>query len=174
MVLPSAILSHHENVRETHVAAQSRKKTGGNISAALNSGSYSSPEATAFVRSMMRRRTLASFTAMKALTSSRPSEVAKKSVIALELRSTFIGPPPGPRPRRCSFVEELDRDLKNAGDLVKTARAHPVHAFLVFLNLLEGDAASLPELLLAHADEHALHAHSRANVTVNVLRLFRR
>ena len=26
MVLPSAILSHHENVRETHVAAQSREK----------------------------------------------------------------------------------------------------------------------------------------------------
>ena len=139
---------------------------------ALSSDSYSSPAATAFVRSMMRRRTLASFTAMKALTSSRPSEVAKKSVIALELRSTYRAT--GVRSRRCSFVEELDRDLKEAGDLVKTARAHPVHALLVFLNLLEGDAASLPELLLAHADEHALHADSRANVTVNVLRLFGR
>ncbi|HET8862603.1 MAG TPA: hypothetical protein VFM94_05070, partial [Solirubrobacterales bacterium] len=68
------------------------EKNRGNISAALNSGSYSSPDATAFVISMMRRRILASFTAMKALTSSRPSEVAKKSVIVLELRSIFIGP----------------------------------------------------------------------------------
>ena len=141
---------------------------------ALSSGSYSSLEATAFAISMMRRRTLASFTAMKALTSSRPSEVAKKSVIALELRSTFIGPP-GSGPKGAPLVEELDRDLKKAGDLVQTARAHPVHALLVFLNLLEGDAASLPELLLAHAQgEHALHANSRANVAVNLLRLFRR
>ena len=60
---------------------------------ALSSGSYSSPDATAFVILYNAAVTLASFTAMKALTSSRPSEVAKKSVIALELRSTFTGPP---------------------------------------------------------------------------------
>ena len=115
----------------------------------------------------MRRRTLASFTAMKALTSSRPSEVAK-SLSSPWNSDRHLSDHRGVRPRRCSFVEELDRDLKNAGDLVKTARAHPVHAFLVFLNLLEGDAASLPSFFLAHADEHALHANSRANVTVNV------
>ena len=39
-----------------------------------------SPAATAFAKSMMRRRTFGSLIAVNALTSSRPSEVARKSV----------------------------------------------------------------------------------------------
>ena len=63
---------------------------------ALSSDSYSSPAATAFVRSTMRRRTFASFTAINALTSSSPSEVPKKSVIDLEVVSASGLPESGP------------------------------------------------------------------------------
>jgi hypothetical protein len=55
-----------------------------------------SPAPTALVRSIMRRRTFASFTAMNALTSSSPSEVPKKSVIDLELVPASGLPESGP------------------------------------------------------------------------------
>src|SRR5215204_6256967 len=95
---------------------------------ALSSGSYSSPDATAFVISMMRRRTLASFTAMKALTSSRPSEVAKKSVIALELRSTLGPPGSGPEGEKNSTgPEECGRSSEGGSRRSGSTGARNLH-----------------------------------------------
>ena len=44
--------------------------------------------------------------------------------------------------------EERDRHLERFGDLLKSASADSIHAFLVFLNLLEGDSNSVRQLSL--------------------------
>src|SRR5262249_30790963 len=46
-------------------------------------------------------------------------------------------------------------------------------ALLVFLDLLEGQTERLAELLLAHAQHDAAHAHPAANIFVNRVGCFR-
>jgi hypothetical protein len=50
---------------------------------------------------------------------------------------------------------------------VQPARADPVGAFLVLLNLLEGDAEQLAQALLAHADQGSPHADALSDVLVD-------
>ena len=53
------------------------------------------------------------------------------------------------------IVEEVaDWNLQNAGDLRQAARSDPVGAFLVFLNLLKGDADRIAQFGLGNAFRH--------------------
>jgi hypothetical protein len=53
---------------------------------------------------------------------------------------------------------------------MQAACADPVGALLVFLDLLEGQAERLAELLLAHADQHAAHAHPATHMPIDGVR----
>jgi hypothetical protein len=52
-------------------------------------------------------------------------------------------------------------------DLLQAARPHAVGAFLVFLNLLEGQAERLPKLFLAHSEHLPAHPDPAAHVFVD-------
>src|SRR5581483_1766029 len=55
------------------------------------------------------------------------------------------------RAARCVLKEERYRDLEDARNVLQAARANPVRALFVFLNLLESDTKILAKLFLAHA-----------------------
>ena len=69
-----------------------------------------------------------------------------------------------------AFEEECDRDLQDVGDLLQPARADAIGALLVFLHLLKCKPERIAELLLAHAEHHAAHAHAAADVLVDRVR----
>jgi cellobiose-specific phosphotransferase system component IIA len=71
---------------------------------------------------------------------------------------------------RRALEKERDRHLQDLRDLLKAARADTVSALLVFLNLLERQAESVAELLLAHPQHHAAHAHAAADMLVDRVR----
>src|SRR6516225_6036557 len=72
-----------------------------------------------------------------------------------------------------AFKEKSDRDLENVRNLLKTTRADPVGALLVFLNLLESQTERVAELLLAHSQHHPAHANPASDMLVGwVGRLF--
>jgi hypothetical protein len=71
---------------------------------------------------------------------------------------------------RRALEEERHRYLQNVGDLLQPARPDAVRAFLVFLDLLEGKTECVAQLLLAHCEHHAAHAHPAANVSVDGVR----
>src|SRR3954451_20812410 len=80
------------------------------------------------------------------------------------------------RPRhaaRTALEQEGHRHLENFGNLLDAARADPVCALLVFLNLLESQAQSFTELFLAHAQHDAAHPHATADIFVNRVGRFR-
>src|SRR5450759_5436114 len=89
-------------------------------------------------------------------------------------RSSF-GEAPGVRGAAGASLEQKRyRHLKYFGDLLDAACTDPVGALLVFLNLLEGEAQCFAELLLAHAQHDAAHAHTTADIFVNRVGLFDR
>src|SRR5262249_17856100 len=71
---------------------------------------------------------------------------------------------------RRALEEELFWHLKDMGHLLQPARPHAVDALLVFLHLLEGEAESGSQLLLAHCKHKAAHAHPAADVLVDGIR----
>src|SRR6266566_8706028 len=74
----------------------------------------------------------------------------------------------GPRvAARSALEQKRDRDLEDFRDLLDAAGADPIGTFLVFLNLLEGETQGLAELLLAHSQHDAAHAHATADIFVN-------
>src|ERR1700676_2354200 len=54
--------------------------------------------------------------------------------------------------------------------MVKGARTDPVGASLVFLDLLEGEAEFLGQLLLAHAQLAAAQPHARTDIDIDWMR----
>src|SRR3989338_1016667 len=79
------------------------------------------------------------------------------------------------RGRRSPFetLEEIfNGDAKNRAYLVEAARADTVRTLLVFLNLLERQPEGLAQLLLTHADKHALHADPAAHMHIDGIRRF--
>ena len=73
---------------------------------------------------------------------------------------------------RRPFEKERRRHVERARDLLQPASANPVRAFLVFLHLLECEPQRFAELLLAHAQNDAPHAHAAADVTINRIGTF--
>src|SRR5690606_4849579 len=71
-----------------------------------------------------------------------------------------------------SLEEEADRDAERLGDVPEPRGADPVHAGLVFLDLLELDADDIAELLLGHSDHPPPVPDPLANMHVN--RVFHR
>ena len=61
---------------------------------------------------------------------------------------------------------------RTRGDVLQAARADPVGALLVFLDLLERDAEMLAELLLAHPQHHATQTNPTADMDVDRIWLF--
>ncbi|MNE76578.1 hypothetical protein D3C80_1728210 [compost metagenome] len=68
--------------------------------------------------------------------------------------------------RRGILEEKRGADTKRVGDALQSARADAVHAFLVFLYLLKGDAESIGEGGLAHAQDLAAATDQRTDVYV--------
>jgi hypothetical protein len=66
--------------------------------------------------------------------------------------------------------EEIYGDAEHTRDLLQPTRPDPICALLVFLDLLKGQAERLTELLLAHLHHHATHAHTTADVAIDLVR----
>jgi hypothetical protein len=74
---------------------------------------------------------------------------------------------------RQTFEEISNVGLEKLRDLLQPARADPIRALLVFLNLLEGQSEGLAELFLAETEKHAAQPNATANMPVDVIgRLF--
>ena len=120
-------------------------------------------------RSTMARRALASEMRTNALLSSSPSRLRRNSTI--ELSAGFSANPAGSScaasRRRRVLVEELHRHAEHLRQIEQPAGADAVDALLVLLDLLEGQAELLAELLLAHAEQHAAEAHPAADMHVD-------
>src|SRR6516225_6895093 len=69
-----------------------------------------------------------------------------------------------------ALEEESYRHLQDVGDLLQPARSDAIDAGLVFLHLLVGDAERISQLLLAHCQHLAAHAHPSADVLVGRVR----
>ena len=66
-----------------------------------------------------------------------------------------------------------DRDLKDMGDLLQPARADPIGALFVFLDLLKCQPERVAKLFLAHSQHHAAHTNATSDMLVGrVRRLF--
>ena len=63
--------------------------------------------------------------------------------------------------------EEADRHVQDAGEVEQPARADPVHAALILLDLLEGQAQGFAKLFLAHAKKRATQPHPRADMDID-------
>jgi hypothetical protein len=63
--------------------------------------------------------------------------------------------------------EELDRHVEDLGELIEPARADPVRAALVFLDLLEGQPQGLGQLLLAHPEHGPPQADAGAHMRID-------
>ncbi len=63
--------------------------------------------------------------------------------------------------------EPRDGHLKRRGDIEETARGDPVHAFLVFLHVLKGDAKNVSQLFLAHAEFKAPRANALTQPSIH-------
>ena len=118
----------------------------------------------------MARRALASEMRTNALLSSRPSRLRRNST--MEFSAGFSAKPVGHElaaARRSGrlLVEELHRHAQHLRQIEQPAGADAVDAFLVLLDLLEGQAELLAELLLAHAEQHAAKAHPAADMHVD-------
>src|ERR1041385_7285470 len=71
---------------------------------------------------------------------------------------------------RRALKEKRDRHLQDERDLLQPARANPVGALFVFLDLLEREAERVAELLLTHAPHHAAHADAAPDMLVDRVR----
>src|SRR5580704_713592 len=72
----------------------------------------------------------------------------------------------------CALKEECYRNLKDMRNLLQPAGADAVGAFFVLLYLLEGQAESIPKLLLTHSDHHPPHANAAPHVLIDGVRSF--
>src|SRR6266404_5553074 len=82
-------------------------------------------------------------------------------------RQSFAGAVSARDAAGSSLEQERYRHLEYFGDLLDAACSDPVGAFLVLLNLLEGETQSFAKLLLAHAEHDPAHAHTTADIFVN-------
>jgi hypothetical protein len=57
--------------------------------------------------------------------------------------------------------------LQNAGDLLQAAGADAIHTFLVFLDLLKGQAETVGEVGLAEFEHEPSQPHAAADLLVN-------
>src|ERR1700675_3639368 len=64
-----------------------------------------------------------------------------------------------------------DRDIEYPGDLREPPGADPVHAFLIFLYLLERDAEPAGEVALRHAHDQSMSADRLSDLDVRGIRL---
>src|SRR5436305_4810698 len=99
--------------------------------------------------------------------SQRQSFRGREKVRDVCRRRAFAKPIDARDAARTALEQKRDRDLEDLGDLLDAAGADPVGAFLVFLNLLEGETQGFAELFLAHAEHDAAHAHATADIFVN-------
>src|SRR6516165_2724145 len=67
---------------------------------------------------------------------------------------------------RCTLKEKGHRNLQDMGNLLQAAGADAVRALLVFLYLLESDSERIAQLVLAHGEHLAAHAHTVADMAV--------
>ena len=121
-------------------------------------------------RSTMARRALASEMRTNALLSSSPSRLRRNST--MELSAGFSREPVpacrcGSSAERRLLVEKLHRHAEHLRQIEQPAGADAVDALLVLLDLLEGEAELLAELLLAHAEQHAAEADPAADVHID-------
>jgi len=65
-----------------------------------------------------------------------------------------------------AFIKEIHGNIENARHLEQAAGADAIDAFLVFLDLLEGQAQEIAQPLLAHADQHAPDTHTVADLHI--------
>jgi len=70
------------------------------------------------------------------------------------------------------FKKEADRDSENGGDGLQAARANPIRPFLVFLDLLKGNAKIFTELFLTHSQHISPKPYSAPNMDVSRIWLF--
>jgi hypothetical protein len=70
---------------------------------------------------------------------------------------------------RRALEEERHGHLQSMANLLEPARADPVSAFFVFLDLLERDVERIAEFRLAHVQHHSAHTHAGANMLVYVV-----
>jgi hypothetical protein len=68
------------------------------------------------------------------------------------------------------LIEEGDRYRQGPRDFQEPPGADAVFALLVFLNLLERDAEDVRQLLLAHAQRHALETDACADILIDEAR----
>ena len=71
---------------------------------------------------------------------------------------------------RGGFEKVADLDAKSLRDLKKAARAHPIGAGLIFLDLLIGNLEGSGELLLSHSEKISPLANLLADVIVDPFR----
>ena len=65
-----------------------------------------------------------------------------------------------------AFIEEIDRHIRDARDLVEAAGTDAVDAFFVFLNLLKGKAQQVAQPFLTHTDQHATQSYAITDMRV--------
>jgi hypothetical protein len=66
--------------------------------------------------------------------------------------------------------EKCDRDAEGLGDRIELGGANAIGATLVFLNLLEGQAKSVSQLILTKADQLAPQSHPTADMYIDGVR----
>ena len=66
-----------------------------------------------------------------------------------------------------AFIKEIHRHIEDARHFVKAAGADAIDAFLVFLDLLKGEAEQIAQLFLTHSNQHAPDAHAIADLNVD-------
>lgn len=76
----------------------------------------------------------------------------------------------GVRLVRRILEKKRGRHIQESGYLLQSAGADPIHAFFVFLDLLECDPERFAELLLAHIHEDSLHPNAIADMSINRIR----
>src|ERR1700737_125236 len=69
-----------------------------------------------------------------------------------------------------SIEQDADRDIEYLGDLRKPPGADPVHAFFIFLYLLERDAEPAGEVALRHAPDQSMSADGLSDLDVRGIR----
>src|SRR5262245_52335043 len=70
--------------------------------------------------------------------------------------------------RRRRFKKERHRDLQSARDLLQTARADAVHAFLVPLDLLKADSDAVGKVRLTDVQQQPSHADAVTDMLVDL------
>lgn len=117
------------------------------------------------MRSITRLRTFGSLMRAKARLRCSPSAVDRNSTTNCDEDS--FGETFARRADRRRAVEEKGwRDVQRLRNLLEPARADAIGALLVFLHLLEGQPQRFAELLLAHFQQDALHAHAASDMPV--------